>query len=499
MPQLPKPKTATPSQAVPLTTWAPDRDPTSDGIIIDAFNVYPIARGFRTFPGLQVLGTGLPSKCFGNFSGIVNGTPLFMGATASSLYLLSAANNLVPVTGGTGFTNTKNRWRFAPYGTPTATPFKQYLFACNGTDPIQFYDPAVNAFAPVPNGSSDSSAPPLISSVFASDYSAIFIVANSSTFISSLNAFPPTWNISGISPGSVPLQVYVQPLLQTKGNITAGGKLRDTIVLYKPNAMHVGYFAGGTVGWQMETISDQYGVLSQEWVVNTGDYHFFPTLTHDFWQFDGWNLTRLPNDMAEFFREDHNDAFMSTMVGAYDSIRELVVWAYSSNSANPAGTIDTWLIYYLRRPGAWSFQRLPVEMLTTYLNPTTLHSFLGFFAPNDHAAHIYTEGVAPQRSYVTSQYYGDGHWLYETQRVRPVFTLYPQSAALFPINQDVPGAIWGPPGDVGLTEVTGGIPLESDGWFNVNNASRWQAHQIVMQGMAEIQSLEPILVFAGEA
>ena len=487
-----KAQSATPSQPVALRTFAPDLDPTTDGIIIDALNVYPIARGFRTFPGQRVLGTGLPSPCFGSYSGIVGSTPMFVAATGTAgggLYLADANGNLHP--SQLGFINTTNRWRFAPYGTPTVMPAYQDLIATDGIDPIQYYSPATGVWAPLPPGSVDGSPPPLASIVAPSDFNIIFVLPNSQTFISSLNEKPPTWL------GSVPYQVYVQSIPQSAGPITACGRLRNAMIFYKPNAMHIGYFTGGTVGWNVQDLSLQYGCLNQEWVVNTGDYHFFPTLTHDFWQFDGWNLTRLPNDMAEFFRQDHSDTYMYKMFGMYDAIRELVIWVYSSMQANPPGTLDTWLIYYLRK-STWAFQRLPVELPMTYTNPTNYHNYIGFFGM-DHAPRIYDDAVAPNRSYVTSQYFGDGHWMYETQRIRPVFSLYPEKAGCTPINQYVPGKTWGPPGDQEEPQGSAYEPLSDDGWFNLQNTSRWAAFQVTMYGLAEIQSLEPILVGAGES
>lgn len=485
---VPTPKTRQPSKPTPLQSFAPDQAPTTDGAVQDAFNYFPITKGFRTFPGQRVLGAGLPSACFGSFSGSLETTPIFAAATAGGLYLADANGNLKP--SQLGFANTANRWRFAAYGTPTASPAYQDLIAADGVDPVQRYQLSTGAWSPLPNGSVDNSAPPVASIVAASDYALILVQANSQTFISTFNETPATWL------GSVPYQVYVQPITQTPGNITAALRLRNLMVFYKPYAIHTAYFAGGTTGWNVQDTSVQYGVLNQEWVINTGDYHFFPTLTHDFWQFDGWNLNRLPNQMAEFFREDHNDAYMSSMYGMYDSQRELLIWVYSSNSANPAGTLDSWLIYYLRT-GAWSFQRMPIDLPLVYMNPANQHSYIGYFGL-DYAPRIYDDAVAPGRSYITTNYFGDWRFMYETSRIRPGFNLLPSKATCTPVNQDVPGTITGPPGD--LAAQTGAIlePLSSDGWFNLQNTSRLQAYQIVTEGLAEIVEVEPILVFAGE-
>jgi hypothetical protein len=486
---VPRSKTSIPSQPVQLLSFSPDAPQAQDGAVQDAFNMFPISRGFRTFPGQRVLGAALPSPCFGSFSGLLVATPIFAAATANGLYVANSAGSLAPSL--LGFANTVNRWRFAAYGTPTATPAYQDLLATDGVDPVQRYQLSTLGWSPLPNGFIDNSPPPLASIVASSDYALILVLPNSQTFVSTFNETPPSWI------GSVPNQVYYQPISQSPGNITAAGRLRNTMVFYKANAIHVAYFAGGTTGWSVQDSSIQYGVLNQEWVINTGDYHYFPTVTHDFWQFDGWNLTRLSNQMAEFFRQDHNDAYMYLMAGVYDSIRELLIWTYSSMQADPPGTLDTWLIYYLRT-GNWSFQRLPIDLPMVYLNPSDSHFYPGYFGL-DHAPRIYDDELAPGRSYITSNYFGDYLSLWQSVRIRPGFSLLPKGgASCTPISQYVAGTLWGPQGDMAAQVGAISEPLSADGWFNLQHTDRLTSYQIVMNGLAEIVELQPQLIYAGE-
>ena len=485
---VPQTKTSLPSKPVPIQNFAPDGPQTQEGGFQDGFNIFPITRGVRTFPGQRVLGRGLPSPCFGSFSGLLVATPIFAAATASGLYLADSNGNLQP--SQVGYANTTGRWRFAAYGTPTDMPSVQDLFATNGTDPIQRYQLSTGTWTNIPNGAVDNSPPPLASIVVASDYGIIFVEPMSQTFISSFNKLPPTWL------GSVPLQVYVQSITQSPGNITAAHRLRNTMVFYKPNAIHVAYFAGGTVGWDVQDSSIQYGVTNQEWVINTGDMHYFPTLTNDFWSFDGWNLNRLPNAMAEFFRQDYSPAFINTMYGLYDQTRELLIWVYSSNAASPAGTLDSWLIYYLRSQ-TWSFQRLPIELPLSYLSPTDGHTRIGYFGL-DHAPRIYDDTLAPGRSYVTTNYWGDYKNMWQSSRLRLGFSLLPQSVSVTPISMYVAGKLTGPQGDAAALPGAISEPMTADGWVNLVYTDRLTSYEIVMQGLGELVEAEPLLVFGGE-
>lgn len=487
---LPRPKTL--SEPAPLANFAPDNPPNTPGAVQDGYNVYPVTKGTRTFPGLTALGAGLPGPCMGYFAGFLVGTPVFVAATAGSLYVADATGrNLIQSAGG--FANTVNRWRFAAYGTPGGGT--QDLIAVNASDPPQYYQTATGTWQVMPNGIVDGSAPVVSSIVTASDYALIFVQPQSQNFISTFNEFPPAWG------GSEPLQVYQQSIPQSPGYITACHRLRNGVVFYKPTAAHVGYFAGGLTGWDIQDNSIQQGVLNHEWVINTGDYHFFPSLGgHDFWQFDGWNLTPLANQLAEFFFQDHDDGFMSSIVGAFDSERSLLVWAYPSKQANPRGTIDTWLIYNLRTQ-TWAFQRLSIEFLISWLDPVDSHFKFGYFG-TDHTPRIYDDTVAPGRSYVTSNWFGDYRFFYATNRLRSAFSVLPQSATVTPVNVEVGGQIPpGPPGDAAL--VPGAIiePLSDDGWFNfqVPNRARNQCFQIVMEGLGEIISIEPDMTYAGDA
>jgi hypothetical protein len=478
---LRRPQTSTPSQPVRYLDFMPDADPTLDGNVQGSFGYFPVEAGYRTFPGQRVLGTGLPSQCLGAFSGSLltiptTATPapaptnILAAATNAGLYIADNNGNLQP--SALGFTNVSNRWRFSAYG--------QDLLAVNGVDPDQFYRLASGVWAPLPNGS-DGSTPPIASIVETTDYGIILVTPNSQSFLSSLSDTPISWL------GSVPNQVYIQPITQTPGSITAVHRLRNTAIFYKRQAMHVAYFNGGTIGWDVQEISLQVGTYAQECVINTGDMHYFVSNTQDFWSFDGWNLNRLPNHLAEFFRRDLDENYATNIAGQYDEDRNLLIWHYPSKNASPAGSLDSRLIFYLRTQ-RWAFERLSIDLpIPQVLQP---NSYLGYFG-TDHAPHIYDETIVPGQAYIISNLFGDYLNVYELQRARPAFApnALPDYATLTALNQNKGGV----PPWIGPTEV-----LSDDGFFNLKNTARLQSYQLTTRGLAEVISLEPILIPTGD-
>jgi hypothetical protein len=80
--------------------------------------------------------------------------------------------------------------------------------------------------------------------------------------------------------------------------------------------------------------------------------------------------------------------------------------------------------------------------------------------------------------------------MWETTRVRPQFTVYPEDGALLEVfNQARPGGtpVAGPTRD-----------LSSDGWFNFVNTSRLQRFKMTAHSEMEITGVEAMIDYAGE-
>lgn len=467
---------------VPLTwdEFAPDSDPLTPGAIQDCNGIFTVDKGVRTFPGLSRVSSGLPSTCFGAYTAYLLGTSIIVLATVNGLYVLDA--NGVAQPSVTGLTNTQIRWRFATYG--------QDLIAVNGVDPDQFYRLSAGNFAPLPGN------PPVASLVATTDYAVILVPPNSQTLFSNLSDTAP-W-IPNFA-----VQVYQYNLANIAGNITSVQRKRSLLAVYRQNAIQSATFVGGSIGWDFGspgTISLTVGAAGNECIINTGDYDYLVG-PDDFWQFDGYNLSRVPNHVKEFFFRDLNQAFRQNIAGRYDVLRDLVIWHYPSRSTprGAAGLLDSYIGFYQRpNPPRWFFGRLNVELPLQTPAPDPAHVTTtpdSGVVQLDHSLFLYDDlnAYAPLAGvFVTSNDFGDRQHIWATRRIRPGFTQFPftqganganpqlasPAARCTPLNQD---GLTGVPPIPGLPET-----LSFDGWFNIMNTSGLQRFRIDLFGTAEL-------------
>lgn len=464
-----------PLQPLIFNEFAPDLDPITVGACQDMGNVHPYEKGFRTFPGLERAATGLPSVCYGSVAAYLLGTSITVGATVNGLYVRDSNGIFQPQV--TGLTNTTNRWRFAAYG--------QDLIAVNGVDSAYYYRLAAGTFALLPG------SPPVSSLVATTDYAVILVPPNSQTLYSNLSD-TASWTPDFAA------EVYEYNLANIAGNITSVQRKRSLLAVYRQNAIQSATFVGGAIGWdfgQPGTISLTVGVAGNECIINTGDYDYLVG-PDDFWQFDGYNLSRIPNHCKEWFFRDLNQEYAANIAGRYDLQRDLVIWHYPSRNTTrgQSGLLDSYIGFYQRpNPPRWFFGRLDVELPMIGVMPdpdlssssTTPDS--GIIAL-DHDLYLYDDDVtlAPvSGTFITSNDFGDRQHVMQTRRVRPGFTTYP-----------VPGATGAPPAKctpynqmtiTGTAPVAGSVsPISADGWFNLMNTARLQRFRIDLYGTAEL-------------
>lgn len=455
----------------PSLSWNefnPDQDSTTPGSVTDCRGMQPSEKGWCTAHPMSRLCSPLPAPCFGAYTCYLLGTQVIILATASGLYLVQTG---APVALRTGFANTQNRWRFASYG--------QDLIAVNGVDADQYYRLASGVLADLPG------APPVASLVATTDYSVILVPPNSQTLWSNLSD-TASWV------PSEPAQVYTYTLAQIAGNITSVQRKRSLLAVYRRNAIQCATFVGGFIGWDFGspgTISKTVGVKSNEMLINTGDIDYFVG-PDDFWQFDGYNLTRIPNHIKEWFFGSHsqpgdlNEAAAQNMVGHYDNIDDLIMWHYPSNSTDRgrAGLIDSVIGFYNRGTPRWFMDRVNVEYAMTG-DALNMHALV----MPDHSLFVDDDSVpfSPvSNCYVTSQDFGDRQHVWQTKRIMPGFALFP-----------VPGASGQAPARVTpLVQMKVGTPpvakaakaISDNGFFNVMATGRLTRFQLNVYGPAEL-------------
>lgn len=339
-------------------------------------------------PGLQLVSNALPSQVLGLFAGLLIDVPISVAATDNQLWIW---NNGFYQSSAAALITTENRRRFAIYG--------NLIIVVDGVNVPYYYSSGFPtlAFQPLPNwpGNFGTINPSIVETT---DYSTVLVQANSQVLWSSLVPQGPYIP-------SVPAQVYQYDLGQIPGDITAVHRLRSLLVVYRQNAFQCATFVGVDIGWdfgQPGTISEDIGAAGNECVVNTGDYHYIWG-PDDFWQFDGYNLNRIPNNLKQFIFRDLDQGFFANVAGRYDVNRTLVFWHYPSINANPRGSLDSWVCLNLRT-GKWGFGRLPIDLPLTGLmvdpisSQTTPDSGV---ALQNHALYLYDENASFQPAAVS--------------------------------------------------------------------------------------------------
>ena len=463
--------------------YAPDLDPTTAGACQDMAGWAPSVKGFRTLPAISRISMPLSGPAFGMFSLPLLGTNQVIGATANQIYLLNQTG-IVPepwISQALNLANTQNRWCAASYGA--------IAILVDGVDAPQYYQQGVTAtFAPLPGN------PPIASLVETTDYATILVPPNSQQLWSNLSPTAP-WV------PNIATEVYQYNLAQIPGNITAVARSRSLLAVYRENALQCATFVGGSIGWDFGypgTISRTIGVASNGCVINTGDYHYILG-PDDFWQFDGYNLTRIPNNLKEWFFRDLDQDYVRNVAGRYDIQRNLVFWHYPSTRHEDTGILDSYVVLNLRT-GKWGFGRKVIELPMTAPAPdpqtlvTTPDS--GIVLP-DHSLYFYDDRSpfdAVSGCYITSNDFGDRRQVFQTTRVRAGWALYPtgnptpaKCTAL--LQQQLTGV----PPTVGPTQA-----ISNDGWFNIMASARLTRYQINVYGPAELTAGDAQIFPTGE-
>ena len=472
-----------------FSDFAPDSDSITPGVLLDCSNVFPTAKGFRSYPSLvRYSSNALPSACLGAYAGQQGANFVVAAGTASELYLLTGQAWVAQSTGATPITG---RWRFDLYGND--------LIAVNGVDRAFVY-----------TGSGTFSAlggtPPVASIVQATDYALFLIAPNSSTWWASLSdtIWTPAISTATVTGG----------ITSSRGNITAAKAIRTGIVIYKRNALHLGQYAGPPFFWDFgDKVSSEVGAPSQEAVANLGEIHLFPG-PDDFYTFDAFGLKRIPNQLKEWFFENLDQTNDHKIAARWDQKRSLVFWHFPSVEASPAGTLDMWICYNLRT-GKWSkgaeevdmpvFSAIQTGQLTystfkatyaTYGAVSGVYGDLmsrttdisGAVKKGDHALHLYNG--APDQAYFTPHDFGDRRNMYQVTEISPQWEKRPTSATLQVLEQK------NNPGETPTDGPT--ATMNADGKFHCVNTARLQRFKITVDDEMETTGIEADAEFAGE-
>ena len=353
------------SPVVPLTTWAPDLVPSTEGILVDCSDVIPTHRGFCNAPTpIAVSGLAALPDATANAAALVtkldNSRRLFVGLDTKLME--QAGGGWTDVSKSGGYTsNPDGRWQFSQFGNST--------LAANGVDPIQIS--SVGAFASI------SGAPKakIIESA------AGFVMA-AATNDATYGDIPDRWWCSALfdptswTP-SVSTQCATGRLVDTPGPIVAVKKLGNDLVAYKETSIYLGRYVGAPAVWAWQLVADNVGAVGPGAVVNLGSAHIFVG-KDDIWYFDGSRPVSLNAPCRYWFFENSDVTARFRMFSLFNRLADRVWFFFVPNGGDTKPTRA--LVYHVKRQ-AWGLATGTLSggigAVVDYISPATTYGDVG--------------------------------------------------------------------------------------------------------------------------
>ena len=342
--------------------FAPDLDPATPGVIVDASSIYPSIKGIKAFPS-EVDGG------FSDVSATVQGSVqvrllddtlrTFVGS-AGRPYESSAGgfgNVSRSATDSISYAVGVNQWRFTQYGDRT--------YAAGKGEPLQEMSAGGAEFHDV------SGAPKAAIVEAVGDFIMVFDTDDSTGVVKSFGAQPDRWWCPGIAntltwTPDIATQAATGRLTQSPGAIIGGKRLGKDIIAYKLDSMYKGIYVGTPLVWGWLLLPGEVGALNHDCIISIDTAHFFISL-EDFYYFDGVRPRPIgTNTVREFFFNNFNEDQRAKILGLHDRRNFIVVWFFpSSGSLN----VDRYVAYNYRSQ-RWGFG-------TTHVRGVLEHSQAG--------------------------------------------------------------------------------------------------------------------------
>jgi len=469
---------------IPALGFQPDIPATTPGVFTDCTNIVPTLTGFKAAPSMTSAGySALADTCRGTaLITRLDNTRRFFAATPAAIYE-DLGGTWTDRSRAGGYTaGGENRYRFAQFGNAT--------LIANQVDVLQVSTDG--AFADI----ADAPQARIIETV------AGFVMALA-TVDADNGDQSDRWWCSGLydhlawTP-SAATQCANGRLIDSPGEIRAGRKLGNDMVVYKEKSMYLGQYVGPPVIWQWQQVPGDVGALSQECVVNIGTAHVFIG-NDDFWMFDGTRPVSIGAPVRYWFFKNASRQYLYRTQGYYDRFNALVYWYFVSNKS--AGVLDECLIYNVKT-GKWGRTTRSIAAPVEYVSPGITFDDMGdvyetyddiagatydspqWFAQGQESAVFDTAGLLQLLngpalpSSITVHDAGDDSRYSTLSRVRPRFTLSPISGSLQAYFKEVEGDAL----QVGETAT-----LE-DGKFDLMWSARWHRVQMNFTGEMEMNA-----------
>lgn len=458
-------------QEVIFRDFAPDLDPTTPGIILDASNAMPTMKGYaaRNTPVNVFINslTALPVTPSGAYIALFStGAVAIYAAGQGHIYQLQPGPGWVEVDGNVVYPAT------SPY------QFTQFnddvIVTANGLAAPLVATGINGTFVPL-GGSPPANAVAVIS------------VAGFVVFFAGPNWYSSAAGVDNQYVPDIQTLAATGTLYDIPGNVTAAASLYRSIIAFKAGATWVGTFSGAPFTWSFQLISGEVGTYGQGCVVTLPDSIAFLG-TDDFYITTGYTPQRIPNSLKEWFFQTANLQQLSNVQGWYDPLNSVIYWHFVSNQTPVAGQLDRYVAFNVR-VGRWSTGYLNANLVVQNTQNTQAALYGGqgstsqggyFFNPKnilytwDSAGGV---GTAPTTMYVKTGFLGDPDSLSQLLRFRAKWNVFPESNFATAFHTDILGK---PPILDAMVVGT------NDDWKSLRQYDRYHQVQFNSFGPAEI-------------
>lgn len=466
---------------IPISSWSPDADPTTPGVLADVGNALPTNRGFAPdfapaqSPSSPVTMSGrVYSAALLRFSTL---TPCIVAATNQNLWSIygGGAVNLNRVSGSyASTTNPTSAWRFAAFGDDA--------LAVNASVTLQRTTSVYGTkFADVSGG-------PKAASIAAQSN---FAMVGNTNGDSSWPYSDGWWccalgDVTNWAP-DVATQSARGRLTQTPGPIVRVIAYQNDLLFFKPTSVIRASYVGTPQIWSFTTVSTRVGLVAHDAVCEAGGILYW--LAEDgFYRFNGGAIDRIASAPWRWWQTYGPFAtYADWTTAVWDPVRRLVRWFYVDRDIY-VGTADValhggiayhpdtdrWGRFATNAAAAASSYREYVPMIDDPAQFNYVPDALCIFDVLDNKLKHWL-GTA-ESSYLTTGDIGDDDGVYTLRRARARFISSPTTSSATHYTRM----------NLGDALVERETIARSDGKFDVTHSARWGRMKFQQTGMYEL-------------
>lgn len=476
---------------IALAGYAPDADPTTPGVLVEASNLIPFEGGFKGAPSTVSVGmSALAAACRGAASTLdLSGNRRLIAGTATKLYEASGSSWTDVSKVGNYALGTDDGWSFIQYANATlaATPTAVIQRSTSG------------AFANI------SGAPQAKLIEQAQGFAVAFNTSTSADeWYCSAYLDDTNWSLS------VANQCVKGRLIGGSGPITAARRFGDNLVAYKSGAMFVGTYVGAPEVWRWAQVSTDVGCIGQDAVADTSIGHVFVGRDNVYY-FDGTTPRPLPGTNGVIRRW-----LFADMSPSY-SYKTILLWDRPDNrvfifypSASSTGTIDRCVVYHTTTQ-RWGVMHQTVEaavnfrspaltydvgssLVTTYDASSVLPYDSLYWISGNTSPAVFTSshvlstlsGANSSASFTTGDV-GDDEGYRTCKNLRVRYTAKPTTSTVTGYIKDAEGD----------AVATGSSQAQADGRHNLRQTARWHRFKVETTGDFTATAYRPEFVEGG--